>query len=244
MLKIAVCDDEKAIANQIEHLILQVCTKESIPGDTDVFFDGKSLEEEIYKGTRYDLIYMDIEMEDRDGISTAQNIRRVDENVLLVFVSGHSKYALELFRLDVFEFILKPIDRQYFETCFLNASRKISTLAVYFRYQYKRREFKIPAMDIVYFESKGRKIFIHEKDGEVTVYNGKLSDVETWALMGKVPFLRIHQSYLVNYHFITSRTKEEVRLKDGTSLYVSKERQNDIKRCYNELLKGEIDAEY
>lgn len=244
MLKIAVCDDEKAIANQIEHLILQVCTKESIPGDTDVFFDGKSLEEEIYKGTRYDLIYMDIEMEDRDGISTAQNIRRVDENVLLVFVSGHSKYALELFRLDVFEFILKPIDRQIFETCFLNACRKISTLNIYFRYQYKRREFKISVMDIAYFESKGRKIYIHRLDGGVTVYNGKLSDVETWALKGKVPFLRIHQSYLVNYHVIVSRTKKEFRLKNGTSLYISKERQNDIKRCYNELLKGEIDAEF
>lgn len=240
MLKIAVCDDEKAIANQIEHLILQVCTKESIPGDTDVFFDGKSLEEEIYKGTRYDLIYMDIEMEDRDGISTAQNIRRVDENVLLVFVSGHSKYALELFRLDVFEFILKPIGKKKFETCLLNAVYKISTQGTYFRYKYKRREFKILSMDIVYFESQGRKIYIHEKDGGVTVYNGKLVDVERWALNGKVPFLRIHQSYLVNFHFIVSRTKEEVRLKDGTNLYVSKEKQNEVRKRYNAFLKDEI----
>lgn len=244
MLKIAVCDDEKAIANQIEHLILQVCTKESIPGDTDVFFDGKSLEEEIHKGTRYDLIYMDIEMKDGDGISTVKNIRSVDENVLLVFVSGHSKYALELFHLDVFEFIVKPIDRQFFERCFLNAFRKISTLAVYFRYQYQRREFKILTMDIAYFESRGRKIFIHEREGGVTIYNGKLSDVETWSLNGKVPFLRIHQSYLVNYHFIASRTKEDVMLKDGTKLHISEDRQNDIRKCYNNLLKDEIDADF
>lgn len=242
MLKIAICDDEKAIAGQIEQYILRICKRENIPVDTDVFYNGKSLEQEVYKGTRYDLIYMDIQMKNGDGIATAKNIREIDENALLVYVSGHGKYALELFRLDVFEFILKPIDIQRFETCFFNAFRKISCLQFYFSYHYKKQEFKLLCMDILYFESKGRKILIHVKEGGLKEFNGKLSDVEKWAAAGKVPFLRIHQSYLVNYHYISSRTKEVIVLTDGTKLSISEDRQKSFSKCYSRLLGSEIDA--
>ena len=51
MLKVAFCDDDKVIANYMEKSVLEICDRENIPVDTDVFFSGKSLEQEIYKGT-------------------------------------------------------------------------------------------------------------------------------------------------------------------------------------------------
>ena len=115
MLRVAVCDDEKIIANQMEKCVLDICRRENIPVDTDVFYSGKSLEQEIYKGTYYDLIYMDIQMAKGDGITAAKNIRKIDENALLIYVSGYDKYLMELFRLDVFTFIKKPIDNRLFK---------------------------------------------------------------------------------------------------------------------------------
>ena len=88
----------------------------------------------------------------------AKSIRKRDENVLLIFVSGYDKYAMELFQLDVFEFLLKPIDAKRFETCFLRAVRKIGSLQVYFSYMYKKQEFKLLCMNILFFESKGREM--------------------------------------------------------------------------------------
>lgn len=242
MLKIAICDDEKVIAGQIEQQVLQISERENIPVETDVFSSGKSLEQEVDKGIFYDLIYMDIQMEDGDGISTAKGIRKKDENVLLIYISGYGGYAMELFQLDVFDFLLKPIDVMRFETCFLKAVRKIGSLQFYFSCQYKKQEFKLLCMDILYFESKGRKILIHVKAGSLRVFNGKLSDVEKWAAAGKVPFLRIHQSYLVNYHHISARTKEEIELTDGTKLSISEDRQKNFSKCYSRLLGSEIDA--
>lgn len=242
MIRIAICDDEEIIAGQIEQYILQISERENIPVETDVFYSGKSLEQNVDKGILYDLIYMDIQMKNGDGISAAKSIRKRDENVLLIYVSGYDKYAMELFQLDVFEFLLKPIDAKRFETCFLRAVRKIGSLQVYFSYMYKKQEFKLLCMNILFFESKGRKIMIHVKEGSSREFNGKLSDVEKWAAAGKVPFLRIHQSYLVNYHHISSRTKEEIQLTDGTKLSISEDRQKNFNKSYSRLLGSEIDA--
>ena len=96
MIKIAICDDENIIVNQIENIILNVCKTEGILVDTDAFYCGETLEKAVMLGTKYDLIFLDIQMKNGDGITTAKNIREMDENVLLIFVSGYDKYMMEL----------------------------------------------------------------------------------------------------------------------------------------------------
>ena len=112
MIRIAVCDDENVIVNQIEHIISEVCKRESIPVNIDVFYSGRELKRQVTSGTKYDIIFLDIQMKGGDGIIAAENIRKVDDNVLLIYVSGYDKYMMELFRLDVFGFIKKPIDEE------------------------------------------------------------------------------------------------------------------------------------
>lgn len=242
MIKIAVCDDENMIAAQIENTILDICKEENIPVETNVFYSGQELEKEIFKGTRYDLIYLDIQMTNGDGITTAKNIRKIDNNALLIYVSGYDKYMMELFRLDVFAFIKKPIDYKDFKKIFLDANLKICNQRLYFSFQYNHNEYKIPCIDILYFESSGRAINVYSKDHKAEKFNGKLSEVEERLDNGKIPFLRIHQSYLVNYHHIHSRSKTAVMLTNGTKLPISEERQKNFGKQYGRLLGGEIDA--
>lgn len=242
MIKVAVCDDEKMIAAQIESLVLKICKNENILVNTDVFYDGESLEDEVLKGMFYDIIYLDIQMEKGDGITTARHIRAVDENVLLVYVSGYDNYLMELFRLDVFDFIKKPIEPEHFKDSFLDANKKIGNNKFYFTYRYKNEEHKVPCIEIIYFESRGRKINVHIKNGKIETFNGKLSEVETQMEGGKIPFLRIHQSYLVNYHHIKSRSKTDVTLINGKKLSVSEDRQKNFGEQYSRLLGGDIDV--
>lgn len=242
MIKVAICDDEKVVTSQIETTIFDVCKLEGISVDIDVFLSGAALENEISNGTSYDLIYLDIQMANGDGITTAKNIRAMDENVLLIYVSGYDKYMMELFRLDVFSFIKKPIDTEIFVKTFLDANRKISNQKIYFPFHYKNQEYKILCNDILYFESRGRKIIIYIRDGSTETFNAKLSEVEKSICDGKIPFLRIHQSYLVNYHHIKSRSKTEITLFNGTNLPISEDRQKSFGRQYSLLLGGEMDA--
>lgn len=242
MLRVAICDDETAITSQIESLIYDICQKENIPVEIDVCFSGDSLEKVIASGESYDLIYLDIQMANGDGITTARHIRQTDENVIIIFVSGYDKYLIELFPLDVFSFIMKPIESDSFMQTFLEAVQRVCNKNFYFTFCYKSQEYKIPCRDILYFESKGRQVIIHRKDGE-DIFNGKLSEVERKLEKGKNPFLRIHQSFLVNYHSIKARSKEKITLVSGVTLPVSEERQKEFSKEYAVLLRTAISGD-
>lgn len=156
------------------------------------------------------MLYLDIYMKNGDGIAAAKSIRKVDDNMLIIYVSAYENYMIELFRLDVFAFVKKPIETAGFTNIFLEANKKIASRKYYFAYHYKNKEYKVLCNDILYFESSGRKTIIHTKNGATECFNGKLSDTENQLAGGKIPFLRIQQSYLVNYHSIKSRSKSEV----------------------------------
>lgn len=241
MINIAVCDDEKIIVSQIESIILDICRNENIPVGVDGFYSGETLEKEILRGTKYDLLYLDIQLKEEDGITTAKNIRKMDENVLIIYVSVFDKYMMELFRLDVFDFIKKPIELESFKKTFLEANQKISSRHYYYYYRYKGEEYKIPCNDILYFESGGRQVRIVMRNGDDNLFNGKLSEVENKLANGKIAFLRIHQSYLVNYHAIRSRKKSEITLINEKILPISEDRRKVFSQKYVKLLGGEID---
>lgn len=87
-----------------------------------------------------------------------------------------------------------------------------------------------------------RTINVYSRDNKTEKFNGKLSEVEERLGNGKIPFLRIHQSYLVNYHHIRSRSKTSVTLINGTKLPISEDRQKNFGKQYSRLLGGEVDV--
>ena len=107
----------------------------------DVFYSGRELKRQVTSGTKYDIIFLDIQMKGGDGITAAENIRKVDDNVLLIYVSGYDKYMMELFRLDVFGFIKKPIDEEILTKTFLETYQRVCSKMVYFTFSYKHEEY-------------------------------------------------------------------------------------------------------
>jgi len=240
MLRIAVCDDENTIAVRIEQLLTAICERENILVEIDVYYSGAELEKHYADELRYDLLYMDIQMEGGDGITAVSNIRKIDENVMIIFISGYDQYMISLFRLDVYAFIRKPIDGGEFEKTFLEVFEKISRRNHYFIYRYMNTEYKVSCSDILYFQSEGRKVYIYTSDNHEEIFNGKIGDVEAVLRNGKVPFLRVHQSYLVNYHMIRSRTRTEITMVNGQRIPISEDRQKYFSTEYGRLLGGEI----
>lgn len=122
----------------------------------------------------------------------------------------------------------------------MDANQKICNQKFYFSFRYKSEDYKIPCSDILYFESKGRKINVYIQNASTETFNGKLFEVETWLADGKIPFIRIHQSYLVNYHHIRSCSKTEITLIDGTKLPISEDRKKSFRKQYNKLLEENV----
>lgn len=121
---------------------------------------------------------------------------------------------------------------------------KICKNNFYFMFRYKGEEYKLPCKEILYFESAGKKIRVNLMNGDAEIFVGKLSDVAERLGNGKIPFLRIHQSYLVNYYWIRARSKTEVTLCNGTKLPISGERKKNFSFIYDMLLKEERNSSF
>lgn len=241
MIKAAICDDDKLFTGQLERHLHLVAEDISIPLETEIFFDGAGFLEELNRGTRYDIIFMDIEMTQMDGISAAKQLRHLDPTALLVYISGYDQYFRQLFEVGVFRFLDKPVNTEQLSECFVDACRQISDRNACFEYTCKRGFFRIPFREIAYFESDRRVIRLYLWNGEHREFYGKLNRIEEGMKAGGRFFLRIHQSYLLNYDY--------VRRMDGTSvtlaingkeiqLPISSDRQYEMSRQLCELKKG------
>lgn len=239
MLKIAICDDDVVLTSKLEELLEKISLKNGIKADIDIYFDGYGILNSIKRGEYYDIIYMDIEMKTLDGIEAAKEIRKLNTKVLIMYISSHEQYLKQLFEVEPFRFISKPIEEDLFEHDFLKAYNKILKEDVYFNYKFNKSDIKVLISDIMYFESDGRIINIIMTNSTDKFYD-KLNDVEDRLKKSKFTFLRIHQSYLVNFKYIEKISFSKITLMDGTELQISEERQKQIRKEYGQLLGGEL----
>lgn len=231
MINIAICDDDRAVTESIEKLLYEIAAESNVAIRCESFYGGAALAEVISEQHSYfDLIYLDIEMNDMDGIHTALLLRDLALPMLIVYVSAHEEYLKELFRTEPFRFLSKPIEKVEFREVFDSACRRIQSRAGYYSFTYKKAIHKVPFNHIAYFESRGRRIYIHmagptAEDQYEEVFYGKMNDVEKQIASVNSRFLRIHQSFLVNFDHVRVIGFSSVIMMDGQTLQVSEERQ-------------------
>ena len=234
-MRIAICDDDMAVTGVMDGMLQKIEKEEKIEMEVDVFFGGAGLWEQIQQTGAYDLIYLDIEMKDMDGITVARKIREKDPYTILIFVSAYDSYFRQLFEVEPFRFLDKPLDEKIFREYFLLAHKRISSQNERFAFRFEKRIYQLPLREIVYFESNLRLIYIHGNDREYRFY-GKLNQVQEQMEKISRYFIRIQRSYLVNYYHILSMNGREVELITGEKLPVSKEYKDRALSRYLELL--------
>jgi DNA-binding LytR/AlgR family response regulator len=241
MLKIAICDDNTTFTGSLETAVMRESRDLAIQVETDVFFGGDTLLAAMREGQRYGIIFLDIEMENVDGIRAAHGIREMDRSVLLIYVSGYDQYLRELFEVEPFRFLSKPLDTGRFRRYFREACQRIGETEVYFQFTFNRRMRKLALKDIVYFESRNRVVYIFLRDGGWEQFYGKLNDVEESLLESRSYFLRIHQSFLVNYDYIRNMNFSGILLCFGgkeMELKISEDRQKSVRQRLCEIAGG------
>lgn len=241
MLNIAICDDEMDEIERLEGILETISVQHGIHVELDDFLSGEKLLKQMEENnTRYDLIFLDIEMKHLDGLDTAKRIRELDEKVYLIYVTGFESYALKAYEVHPYHFILKPISVETIEKCFLKVYKNISSEACYYEYQYKKDYYKLPVSDIMLFESDRRRINIYLADGSICTYYDKLSLIEEKMKNRKAVFWRIHQSYLVHVKYIRHKAFDYVVLMNGHKYYISENRRKKMNEQYLKLIEGQL----
>ena len=242
-MNIAVCDDDTGMIETLTAMLYETADIHGLSIRCSIFFDGMSLIEAVKgQGIYFDLIYMDRKMCGMSGIQTAQAIRDIGVLNLIVFISAYEEYMAELFWVEPFRFLRKPIDMVEFRNVFLAACRRINRTARYYTFFFNKTIYKIPFDRIIYFESRDRVIYICTVGSrnalEIDKFYGKMKDVERQVTSMDGRFLRIHQSFLVNFDHIKRTTYTEVEMFGGRRLQISKDRQKSVRDRLCVLLNG------
>lgn len=234
MIKIAVCDDEELFQNKIKEKISNYLEEKGCSFDICCFSSGRDLLEKIQKEKEkdFDIVYLDINMEQMDGLMTAAKIRQVKLDLTIVFVTSYISYALEGYKVNAFRYILKNPDRldemllESLEAFLKEWGNQQKTMV--FDFVEGKRQIKL--LDVVYIESDLHRLHFHmKKEGKVYSVYDKLNEVEK-CFVG-LPFLRIHQSYLVNMAEVEEYCRYEMMMKSGDVLSIPKSKYKAVKEA-------------
>lgn len=230
-MKIAVVDDEKAIREEIKNLIRAKRPDCHI----ECYESGDHL---LLAGGQYDIVFLDIQMEGRNGIDTAKLIRQRSENTVLVFVTGIKDYVFQAFDVAAFHYILKPVEKEKFEEVLERALREAEKHkkdeAGFLLIKTRNRTVSVPKSSILFVESRGKKAEVHTVKDVSEMY-ASLNGLE--AELG-VGFYRCHRGYLVNMAYVSEYSHDKILLTNGETIYLAKEKYQEFVKEYMRYLKG------
>lgn len=222
-VKIAICDDEKNLRESLGQKIKKHCENSGIICQIYDFDSGNKLLE-LPKEKIPDILFLDIQMPDKNGMQTARELRRKNQDIILIFVTALPEYVYEAFDVNAFHYLIKPFDdeklREVLDNALQRCKKQAETLIPAKHSQTGRPEntdhrgnqtqplailvkqgglsTKVLLADIIYAEVFNRKIMLHTVNGEIEYY-GKLTDLCNQAGMN---FYRTHRAYLVNLKYV------------------------------------------
>lgn len=231
-MNIGICDDEKEICLQIRKLILAMSPESQVTH----YCSGKQF---LSERQHFDILFLDIQMSDTNGMEIARTLRERKEDTVLIFVTALREYVFEAFDVSAFHYLLKPLVKEKFSSVFQEALKEAEKRArsreetLFF--QTKSRSFTLLKNEILYVENCRRKVDIHTMHQTETIY-ATMAHMEE--LLGS-GFYRCHRGYLVNMAYIAQYSADSILLHNGEIIYLSKEKYNDFVTAYMKYLRQE-----
>ena len=176
-----------------------------------------------------DLILLDIELAKINGVEVGRHIREINQDYLcqIIYISSKMGYAMELFQVHPFHFLMKPIQRETLFSC-LGEYLRLYSKKDFFELTNKNVKKRIPIEQIQYFESNGRKITVYCSNESHEFY-GKLSDLSEMKILKN--FLMIHKSFYINIAHISSYSYDSLTIDDCRELPISKPNRKEVRRA-------------
>lgn len=228
-MKIAIVDDEKIIRKEMESFIRERTSDCSVDGyDTG--------EELLLAEKKYDIVFLDICMEGKNGIDIARSLRRNEQPPVLIFVTAIKDYVFEAFDVAAFHYLLKPVDPLKFGEVLERAIREVKkrekTEILFIKSG--NRTVPLKKGGILYVESRGKKAEIHTDRETIAMY-ASLNGLEAELGAG---FYRCHRGYLVNLGYVSEYHHDAILLTNGETIYMAKEKYQEFVREYMRYLKN------
>ena len=231
MIHIALVDDEEKNREEFLGYLRQYEKESGQQFRISVFTDGDEIVDP-YRGG-YDLILLDIAMRFMDGMTTAEKIREVDSEVVIIFITNMPQYVMKGYSVDALDYVLKPVNYYAFTQRIERAiSRMGRRREQYITIPIKGGVQKLAASEIRYVEVQDHDLLYHMTNGDILT-RGSLSDVE--AKLNSGQFFRCNKYCLVNLSFVDGLQNMDVILGEE-HIQVSRARRKPLLDALNNHL--------
>ena len=223
MLRMAVCDKEEETCSLIKAL-----AEESIGCKVWTFHSDTELLESKEK---YDILLLDIGNGEPTGIETARKIRRCYDPIL-IFIAEGKKHVLDVFDVEAFHYLLKPIDEEKLKEVLKRAENhcKLQKEKEPLIIRVNGENCYVPKEEILY----ARKVILHLGERQIAYY-AKMGELEEQ--LGE-SFFRVHRGYLVNLRAVRSYHTAGVVLKNGEEILMAKSKFQKFEEVYMDFLRN------
>lgn len=235
-LHIAVCDDEPQVAEQNQAVLSRILDRRGLQRDQDykidVFHTPDLLTKRLEQNpSAYDLLMLDIQLSDANGIELAHFLRDHDVQAEIIYVTDYSGFALDSFPTYPLEYLLKPMDEQRLAAAM---DRYLFMHRPPERFFLQTGSRAIPLEDILYLEIAGRKTAVYTAE-EQELLSKSLSRLEEPLL--ERGFCHSHFSYLVNLSHVKRVERTAILLDNGNEIPVSRRYYQPFMDRYIEHMK-------
>ena len=233
MIRIAICDDKKHMSEHIRSFVSDFFRKKNREISLRMFSSGEELLN--YNG-QIDILFLDIQMKDMDGMETARRLRADKFRGILVFITVLKEMVFQSFEVQAYDYLVKPVDDKQFEKTMERLYASIrsadeNTLLVQKGYE----SHIIRKDEIVFCEIIDRKIYLNLASGEVLDYYERIENLETKL---DSHFFRCHRSYLINLKHLKGYKNGTACMDNGKEIPVSRLRSKEFSGVVLQYMKN------
>lgn len=217
MLTVAIIEDDDDAAARLESCLDEYRSRNGVAFRPVRFAEATG----FLEGYRpvYDIVFMDIEMPNMDGMEAARRLREIDERVVLVFVTNMAQFAAKGYEVDALDYIVKPFSYQDFERKLRRAVRLCEHGSDAVAITQQGGTLRLLLRDIEYIEVRGHSLVFHTESG-IVQGSGTLQEAQD--RLGGQGFLRCAKAFLVNARHIRSVHGHTLLMTDGTELPIGR----------------------
>ena len=234
MIEIAICDDEHAEIKYLTVLVCQWAAERVVDVRLSDYDSAENFLFSYKNNMSVDILLLDIQMKNINGIELARQIRKADESMQIIFITGYADFITEGYDVSALHYLMKPVkDNKLFEV-FDKAMERLKKTEKILLVSTADTTERIPLGNILFIESFAHYIVIqtYERQIETRVNIGEIEKS-----IGNM-FIRCHRSYIVGLKHISRITKTDIILDNGKAVPLSRRLYKEINLAFIEFHKG------
>lgn len=198
MINIAICDDNLNVLNKLTEMANTILEKNKLNGKVVLSTTNENEILDLAENNKINAVLLDINLaNDASGLDIADEIRRKNKNIYIIFLTAHLEYAMVAYKYKTFDFLAKPITASRLEDTLTRLFEDIKST--------QKNYIKIDNKDTIVDENTVECI---SRDGMKLVFHSTLEDIETYSSFRKIDdhlshnFVRCHKSHIANINLI------------------------------------------